>query len=394
MEGPGVKAENERAFSRKWIVGIIVGLFVMAAVGGVIAAQMTSQPKLQFTTIAKPKKNELNTLKGQVVPSEVQVVYADSKKGNVQEVLVEEGQEVAAGDELFSYENGELERLLSQNAAAQELAQLRVSQADSSISDIRSEMATLESNVLVESESTMSVFMLKRELDDQENSKELAQLELEKAKAEQQALESQKNELAVVSAIDGIVTHVEDAANADNQTPLMTILSKEPYQIEGVLTERQRSELEEGFPVKVTSKSAPEQLWSGSFATIDNYPQLDQLLSIVGEEEKKKKQQSTFSFRIALNSTDKLYLGYPTDIRVEIPSEMEITIPKQSVREKEKKTFVYVVSQGKLKNREVVLEEVDEKTYRVLEGLKHGETYVVNPKASPEVKAGMEVKVK
>ncbi|WP_110112564.1 efflux RND transporter periplasmic adaptor subunit [Bacillus sp. CGMCC 1.16541] len=392
MESPQVRAE--RKWSKKWIVSIVVGLFVLAAIGGVIAAQVTSQPKLQFNTIAKPEKNEVNTLKGQVVPSDVQVVYADSKEDGVQEIAVEEGQEVAAGDLLFTYENTEIDRLLSENAVKQEMAQLRISQAEKAVSEIRSEIAIIENNTLIESDSTMGAFVLKRELDDNENNKELAQLELEKAKTEQQVLESEKKELEVTSKIDGIVTHIEDPANASSEKPLITILSKEPYQVQGVLTERQRSELEEGFPVKVTSKSAPGQLWSGSFATIDEYPQLDQLLSIVGEQKKKEKQVSTFNFRIALDSADKLYLGYPTDIRVEIPSEMEITIPKQSVREKEEKKFVYVVSQGKLKNREVVLEEVDEKTYRVIEGLKHGETYLVNPKASPEVKSGLKVKVK
>ncbi|MFC3886469.1 efflux RND transporter periplasmic adaptor subunit [Bacillus songklensis] len=401
MEEQQAQTVSEKRFSKKWTVMVVVASFIIAAAGGVMAAKITSHDDLQFVNIEKPKPNEKNTLGGKVAASDTKTFYLDPSKGNIQTVFVKEGQAVKKGEKLFEYEHENLEGQLKKNAMEQRMAQLSSEQAQKAIDSLQEEMDTLEGEEALDTD--MKMVVLSQEVAEQESKKQIADLQLEKAKLEQESLEKQKQNLTIYSSMDGTVGRIDfgdaeagqdkkDESASKNERPIMTIYSNGPYQIQGTLTELQKNEIQSGLPIKVKAKAVPGQTWDGHILAVSDYPTTDDPDKVNGNAKPSKAAVSSYAFRAQLDQHENLFPGYHVTVHVELPSEMEIAIPRSSVIKKGDTTYVYVVEKGKLKKREISVEVKNKKAYRVLEGLKHGDTILKNP--SSEVRSGMKVETK
>ncbi|MED4928582.1 efflux RND transporter periplasmic adaptor subunit, partial [Bacillus smithii] len=84
--------------------------------------------------------------------------------------------------------------------------------------------------------------------------------------------------------------------------------------------------------------------------------------------------------------------GYHVAIQVVLSSKKVLTVPQNSVQEKDGSTFVYVMSKGKVQKRNITTGISTGEWTEVVDGLKEGEKVVKNP--SHTMDSGMEVEIK
>ncbi|PKR77840.1 HlyD family secretion protein [Halalkalibacillus sediminis] len=188
-------------------------------------------------------------------------VYYNESLGEFQEFLIDEGEEVSAGDPLFTYNvadfyetfntlNSDSQRLDGEIDAIEdaitEMERYRVPDSGGvSNSTFSLDEEGLEID-LAES-TTEAEFMREQYLIEKE--KELAQKEAQLSSVESQLseLENTGDTITVESSYDGIVKNV----SYDLGAPLVTIESSE-LEVVGELTEEERTRVEEGMDVEMT----------------------------------------------------------------------------------------------------------------------------------------------
>ncbi|WP_336883202.1 efflux RND transporter periplasmic adaptor subunit [Priestia koreensis] len=369
---------GKRSKKTNVIVTIVVALFVVAAIGGVIAANVMND-KLKWVTIAKPAPDKLNTVKGEIVPSDAQTIYQDSSKGRIQQVFVDEGQVVQKGAQLFQYEQSNIDLQLEKKAVDQKVAEANRDEAQKIIDSLTEQVNRLEAD----SDKKPG---LERTISQQEANKQLADLQLEKIKLDQDQLNKKKQDSIVFSTMDGVVGNIDadraqytyTAPGSDKEdAPVMTIYSNSAYQMEGTITEKQKSEMAVNQEVRIKADVVSDHSWKGHILSVSDYPT-------------HQGKKVVYAFKAQLDDSEKLYPGYHVTAKVDLPSQMEITIPRSSVMKKGKTTYVYVAKKGKVQKQEVSVESKDKETYTVLTGLEHGDRYLTNP--SSDVHAGMKIK--
>lgn len=256
-------------------------------------------------------------------------VYFDKALGSFQEFLIEEGNQVNVGDELYSYTvtnyyeteamlmqkvetlNGEIEAIES---AISKMNTYRIpSSTTSSSSSYSGDLS--EGNIIIETprQEPVEAEMIKEQYLI-EKEKELGQ-----KNAQVESVESQLNELrstgstvTVKSPYEGIVKEVSTSLD----DPIMTIESTQLY-AEGELTEQERAEIEQGMKaeVKVKEKSV---LAEGIVHTVDESPKE---INIDGE--------SIYPFNISFNEDaelEGLLPGYHADLAITKKASQDATV--------------------------------------------------------------------
>jgi len=96
------------------------------------------------TTVTRCKITEVITLSGQVTPLDSRQLRFDTVGGRIEEVLVEPGQVVGAGDALIQLDTSELERKLREANADLVVAEAQVAEAETSVSPAQIALAKAE----------------------------------------------------------------------------------------------------------------------------------------------------------------------------------------------------------------------------------------------------------
>lgn len=331
---------------------------------------------------------------GMVVSGETAKVQKDENK-SVQDVLVEEGDWVAAGDVLFTYDTQAMEFEL-------EKLQLELEGFSNSISAAYAEIAELESQRLNASSSqqlayTLQIQTAQADIREAEYNKALKEREI----SNMQASMASTDVKAPIAGRIMSVTETEDNGDmmyypGESDSAFITIMDMQTYRVEGNVNEMNAATITEGMNVLIRSRMDENQTWTGSIEKIDweNPVQGNDNGMIYMGETDAMTQSSKYPFYVALDSKDGLILGQHVYIEPDYGQTEEKTglwLPGYYLGALGGDAWVWAAdSKDRLEKRDVILGEYDfdMDEYQVLSGLSETD-YIAFP--DPALEAGMAV---
>ncbi|CAG9612131.1 Putative efflux system component YknX [Bacillus rhizoplanae] len=390
-----VHAPNKK---KKWIVVGIIALIVIVAAVNIFIMQSKkkgSTADVKFTNVAERQLNNTKLVSGQVKPGNIESFYADMTKGKVKDIAVKEGQEVKKGDKLFSYDNEEINLQMQQAEIDQEMASMRYDQGQKKIDSLKQDIKKAKDS----GAGKEMIEPLESQLSDLEMTQKAAGLEKEKGNLHMEELKKKQGELTIYSNFAGVVQKLDkDAAQGSTQAmggqgkPFLQIASKDPFQVQGTLTELQKSQIQKDQTVTVTAKAAPKKKWTGKITEVSEYPTSADVNTQAMTGAEAGQNMSYYTYKATLDSQDGLSPGYHVSLQVNLENKKMIAVPRKSIVEEKDDAFVYVEDKGKLRKQMVKKGSSDGDWVEVLEGVTVGQKVVENP--SDKVFDGMEVKGK
>lgn len=233
------------------------------------------------------------------------VDFDTTKKLN--ELYVSEGQRVAKGDPLFSYDTQSIELDIQQ-------AQLAIEKMNTTISNDNGQIAQLQKDMKAASSAEKPSYSAQI----QELQAEIAQTQydIKTKQAEIDKLNASIASSTVTAGMDGTVESVGDIdqIKAGNQTDsngnqantFITILADGDFRVKGKASEQNIQSLYQDMPVIVRSRVDQSQTWTGTISVIDT--QADNSNNN-GNISSNGDRASNYAFYVNLNNIDGLMLG-------------------------------------------------------------------------------------
>ena len=320
---------------------------------------------------------------GLVVSENVAEIRKDEDKA-VDELLVKAGDDVTAGQTLFTYDTAHLQLNLDKQ-------KLELQQLETSIENYIRQIKELEkerNNAPAGDKFQYTVQIQTAQLDLQE-----AELNLEAKKTQVAQAEAILENAEVVSPVDGRVQAVNENGydNYGNPLPYITIQQAGSYRVKGILGELQMGAIMEGTRLKITSRTDESQFWTGTVTFID-YENPSQggdmgfgmdMGYVGGAMADDMTTASRYPFYITPDSTEGLLLGQHVYLELENAGEVFDGVTLSSAflcYEEDGSTYVWADKRGKLEKRPVTLGEYDMMTdsYQILSGLSEDD-YIAFP---------------
>ena len=390
-----VRTPNKK---KKWIIIGVIALIIIIAAANIFMMQSKkkgSTEDVKFREVTERQLNNTKLVSGQVKPGNIESFYADATKGKVKDIAVKEGQEVNKGDKLFSYDNEEINLQVKQAEIEQKMTSMRYDQGKKKIDSLKQDIKKAK-----DSGATKEMIdPLESQLNELEMQQKTADLEKEKVNLHIEELKKKQGELTVYSNFSGVVQKFDKDAS-QGSTPVMggqgkaflQIASKDPFQIQGTLTELQKSQIQKDQTITVTAKAAPKKKWTGKVTEVSEYPTSAEANIQAPAGGEAGQNMSYYTYKASLDSQDGLSPGYHVSIQVNLENRKMVAVPHKSIVEEKGESFVYVEDKGKLRKQIVKKGSSDGDWIEVAEGVTVGQKVVENP--SDKVFDGMEVKKK
>jgi HlyD family secretion protein len=363
------------AIKSKWIwwsVGALTLLIVLGATVNLVFFNEDEIIEVKTSKVESKKISSTTLASGIVVPASEESIFLDTTKGKTDKIKVKEGQVVKKGDPLFSYENDELNLQLNQHEIAKKRILVQLEQQNEKIKDLENDIQKAKADNLPRE----TILQLTKEKEELEYQNRISNLDYQETLIQVQSIEEKQKQMNVLSPISGVIKEInEDAGMNGSQNPYIYIVSEDPYNIKGTVTEYDYNFLKEGQTVTIKPKALPNKSFKGKINRINNTP--------VKEAEgigTKAESVTSYPFSIAFDKeTDELQVGYHVSIEIEIQvKEATLVIPEGSIRTVEGKSFVFTVTDGVVKMNEVVIGETHGEWKEVVSGLEQGDTVVIN----------------
>ncbi|MGN4425582.1 efflux RND transporter periplasmic adaptor subunit [Bacillus cereus group sp. MYBK30-1] len=391
-----VRTPNKK---KKWIIIGVIALIVIVAAVNIFVMQgkkkgAANTDAVSFEKVTERKLNNTKLISGQVKPGNIESFYADPTKGKVKDIAVKEGQEVEKGTKLFSYDNEEINLQMKQAELDQKMADMRYDQGKKKIDSLKKEIKKAkDSGAGKEVTDPMD-----EQVSELEIQQKTTDLEKEKGKLQKEELNKKQNELTIYSNFAGVVQKLDkDAAQSSSQTlggqgkAFLQVASKDPFQVQGTLTELQKSQIQKDQTFTVTAKANNKKKWTGKITEVSEFPTSAEMAQSAGLGEATQ-NMSQYTYKASLDSQDGLSPGYHVSLQVNLENKTMIAVPSKSIVEKGEDAFVYIEDKGKLRKQNVKKGSTDGDWTEVVEGVTVGQKVVKNP--SDNVYDGMEVKEK
>ena len=314
---------------------------------------------------------------GIVVSENVTEINKDGDK-TIAELLVKEGDDVAEGQDLFSYDTDALQLALDKQ-------RLELEQLEATIDNYYSQIMTLERDrdrASANNKLQYTIEIQSAQLDLKE-----AEMNLKTKQTEVQASEALLENATVVSPVGGRVTAISESGtdNYGNPLPYITIQQSGSYRIKGTLGELQRGGLLEGDRMKIISRTNSGETWTGTVTLVDyespyQGSDMDRYYGMSSDE---MSSSSKYPFYVELESYDGLILGQHIYMELQTDEEQTAGIRISGAffcYEEDGSVYVWAEKRGKLEKRPVTLGEYNpmQDTWEVTEGLTE-EDYIAFP---------------
>ena len=314
-----------------------------------------------------------------VISENVTQIRRDSGK-SVQELYVSVGQEVKAGDSLFTYDSEALElELEKQQLELEKMANEQVTYNEQ-LTKLENQLKNTW-NESTKTRLTLEINTLKTTI--LENNYTMASKENSIADI-QATLES----VDVVSPVDGIIRQINEEEGAESY---ITIQQDGAYRVQGALNEMSMmGGLMPGSRVRCYSRLEAGKYWEGTVSSIDTNEAIqDNSDYWYGSSGDMMTTSSSYVFYVELDGTEGLLLGQHLYVELAPPEELPgLWIPEAFIAEYDyneetgESTAVLWVANGsgKLESRTVTLGGYDGMScsYEILSGLS-GEEFVADP---------------
>ncbi|MBJ7961863.1 HlyD family efflux transporter periplasmic adaptor subunit [Bacillus cereus group sp. N28] len=391
-----VRTSNKK---KKWIIiGVIALIVIVAAINiFVMQGKEKGEAKADVVSFEKVTERTLNNTKlisGQVKPGNIESFYADPTKGKVKDIAVKEGQEVEKGTKLFSYDNEEINLQMKQAELDQKMASMRYDQGKKKIDSLKKEIKKAKDSGAGKEVTDP----LEEQVSELEMQQKTTDLEKEKGQLQAEELKKKQGELTIYSNFAGVVQKLDkDAAHSSSQAlggqgkSFLQLASKDPFQIQGTLTELQKSQIQKDQTFTVTAKANSKKKWTGKITEVSEFPTSTEMAQAAGSGEGTQ-NMSQYTYKASLDGQEGLSPGYHVSLQVNLENKKMIAVPSKSIVEKDEDTFVYIEDKGKLRKQNVKKGATDGDWTEIVEGATLGQKVVKNP--SDNVYDGMEVKEK
>ncbi|MGG0646585.1 biotin/lipoyl-binding protein [Bacillus mycoides] len=389
-----VRTPNKK---KKWIIIGVIALIVIVAAVNIFVMQgkkkgTAKTDAVSFEKVTERKLNNTKLISGQVKPGNIESFYADPTKGKVKDIEVKEGQEVEKGTKLFSYDNEEINLQMKQAELDQKMADMRYDQGKKKIDSLKKEIKKVKDSGAGKEVTDP----MEEQVSELEMTQKTTDLEKEKGKLQKEELNKKQKELTIYSNFAGVVQKLDkDAAQSSSQAlggqgkAFLQVASKDPFQVQGALTELQKSQIQKDQTFTVTAKANNKKKWTGKITEVSEFPTSAEMAQAAGEG---TQNMSQYTYKASLDSQDGLSPGYHVSLQVNLENKTMIAVPSKSIVEKGEDAFVYIEEKGKLSKKNVKKGANDGDWTEVIEGVTVGQKVVKNP--SDNVYDGMEVKEK
>lgn len=283
----------------------------------------------------------------------------------VSEIYVAAGDEVKAGDPLFTYDQESFESSLGQAQIDMERLQAEKEALLSTIAQLQKEKSQAPSS----EQANYTIQIQQQELESKQKDLEIKSKQLEIDK-----LNDNIANATVTSGIDGVVQSVntgEGVSYGYEDTSFIKIMKTGNLRIKGSVNEQNIGQLYEGMAVTVCSR-VDETVWNGTITTIDRENQnTDNNNYYYGDS---ANRGTTYPFYVELEDSSGLMLGQHVYVKEQGSEETDgIWLDMGFVDETDpEKPFVWADNgSGRLEKRSVVIGERDDEMCRLLitEGL-------------------------
>lgn len=313
---------------------------------------------------------------GMVVAENVVEIERDMNK-SVAEVFVKAGDDVTAGQELFSYDTDQLQLDLDKQKLQQEQLEATIDNYKKQIEDLINDRYNAPSS----EQLAYTVQIQTMQVDLKE-----AELNLAAKKTEVAQSEALLENAVVTAPVDGRVQAINENAtdNYGQSLPYMTIQQAGSYRIQSTLGELQRGGIMEGARMRILSRT-DARTWMGTVTKIDydNPSQGNDSDRYYGMSSDSMTASSKYPFYVALDDAEGLILGQHVYLCIDAGEgdAAAVRLSSSFIGYTEDGTsFVWAESGNRLTKRAVTLGEYDPMTdsYTILEGLSL-EDYIAFP---------------
>lgn len=295
----------------------------------------------------------------------------------VKERLVSAGDEVKAGDILFTYDTEAVSLEL-------EKKELELEQLNASITTktAQAEQLEKEKNRAPASEQldyTLQIQELQVDVSEAKLNVTAKEKEIERYRL---LLENAE----VTAPVDGRVQTVNDKESTDdygNPQPYMTIAQADAFRVKGSINEQSAGSLTEGMQVTIRSRTDSSVTWSGTIERIDwNSPIGGNANQFAYEATDEFTSASKYPFHVALDSDEGLMLGQHVYIEPSAGVQTEaMMLPASYINDADTAAWVWAANgRDRLEKRSLTLGAYDEAldAWEVLDGLT-AEDYIAFP---------------
>ncbi|MGY3316875.1 HlyD family secretion protein [Peribacillus simplex] len=358
---------------RKWIWWLVGGVtLLIVIVGASINLFLDNKKEIIQVETAKVETKKLKTTtlaSGQVFPSEDSKLFLDTSIGKMAKLEVKEGQKVKEGEELFRYNNEELDLQLKQNEMKKKRNLIDLEQQNEKIKQLEKRIEEAKNDNLPDE----TIKQLTSEKEEIKYQNRLSNLDYSETLKQIESTEEKKKQLIVKSPITGVIKDVnEDASvgNIQNPDPFIYIISSDPYIIKGTITEYDFNFLKNEQLVTVKPKALPNKSFQGKIQNIENVPV---------EEGENTESVTSYPFSATLeNTSSELQNGFHVSIEIEIAKENTLVIPSECVKTTNGKSYVFTENEGIAKMKKVVTGETHSQWIEIVSGIKEGDTVITN----------------
>lgn len=349
------------------------GMLLSGGGAGTPATDMTDAP-LTYAPAKEGSIASATLLSGTVAAAEEQYVYYDASKGDLQGVLVSQGDQVQPGQPLVQYDPKELQAAYDSAIRARDKVgrQIHELKTYGQVVTLTGDEATDNANVASTQRSVNS------QLQDLNDAYADAQAQAEKAEA---AIQS----ATVTSSVAGTVVEVNKSVSKSNTATSQTvvhIVNQGSLQVTGTLSEYDLANIAVDQEVKITSKVYPDKVWNGKISYISNYPE-----GAGGQTAAPAAGGSTakYPFKVTIDSEiGELKQGFSVNIEV-VNNTKNVLVPVTAVvTEDDGKNYVWTIVDGKAKKVAVTLGGADAVNQEITEGVKAGDHVISEPNATLE----------
>lgn len=371
--------------SKKAKIALVAGLGIAAAglVGGGLLlggnqggpVVSTEEAPLTYKVAKEGSIASATLLSGTVAAAEEQYIYYDASKGELQDVLVSQGDQVQPGQPLVQYDTKELQATHDSAVRARDKVGRQIYELKTygQTVTLTGDEATDNANVASTQRSVNS------QLQDLNDAYADAQAQAEKAATAVQGA-------TVTSTVAGTVVEVNKSVSKSNTATSQTlvhVVNQGSLQVTGTLSEYDLANIGVDQEVKITSKVYPDKVWTGKISYISNYPE-----GAAGQSAAPAtggSSGSKYPFKAMITSEiGELKQGFSVNIEV-VNTTKNILVPVTSiVTEEDGKNYVWTLVDGKAKKVEVQLGSADAINQEITSGLKADVQVIVEPNATLE----------
>jgi len=343
-----------RGWTRRRLIAGIVGLLVVAAIGGSVAMRLVKKNSdagkggppvtLEFapSDLARVEPHALSRwlpVSGALQPVRQATVKA-KVSGDVRQITVREGEAVQAGQLLARIDTADLEAKLIERIGALESAKAQLALAEK----------TRATNMTLLKQS----FISQNAFDNSESSYNVAQGAVKSAEAQVQIARNALRDAIATSPLTGTVAkrHVQPGEKVAFDSPLVTVVDLKDMELQAAVPAVDVPELEIGKPVELVIDGFGERRFKGRVERINpaTEPGTRAILVYVGIP----------------NAEGALRGGMFATGRIALEASKPVpTLPATAVRTEAGQAFVWIVEDGKLVKRNVVTGARDDAAGRI-----------------------------